>query len=105
MQLQYATNSNSLFVDDTGNPICFDSSELLHEESGFYIRQDKLSEFLDACGYTMVWTSLGEKRVLRSMFRKWKLPPKAIHRCSVYCLRDNKLVRVSETIWEDKLYG
>lgn len=105
LQLQYATNSNSLFVDDTGNPICFDSSELLHEESGFYIRQDKLSEFLDACGYTMVWTSLGEKRVLRSMFRKWKLPPKAIHRCSVYCLRDNKLVRVSETIWEDKLYG
>lgn len=105
LQLQYAANSNSVFVDVNGNPICFDSLELLHVESGFYIRQDKLSEFLDSCGYTMIWTALAEKRILRSMFRKWKLPPKAIHRCSTYCLRDSKIVKISETIWEDKLYN
>jgi len=104
LELQYAKGRNCQFVDLSGELICFDSSETLGDESGFYIRQDKLSEFLDMCGYSLIWTSLREKRILSPMGGKWDLPPKAIHMSSVYHFKDGKLIKTSETLIEDKLF-
>ncbi len=102
--LQYAKGSNCKFVDSSGELICFDSSETLGDGSGFYIRQDKLSEFLDMCGYSLIWTSLCEKRILSPKGRKWDLPPKAIHMSSVYYFKDGKLVKTSVKLIEDTLF-
>ena len=54
--------------------------------------------------YTLVWTSLCEKRILTPPFGKWDLPPKAIHMSSVYYLKDGKITKASETLFEDRLY-
>ena len=102
--LQYVKGSNCEFVDSSGNLICFDSSETLGDEVGFYIRQDKLSEFLDMCDYSLIWTSLCEKRILHPMGGKWDLPQKAIHMSSVYCFADGKLVKISEAFVEDTFF-
>lgn len=102
--LQYVKGSNCQFVDSSGDLICFDSSETLGDEVGFYIRQDKLSEFLDMCGYSLIWTSLREKRILHPMGGKWDLPPKAIHMSSVYYFKDGEIIKNSETFIEDRLF-
>lgn len=73
-------------------------------DTGFYIRYDKLLEFLKSSSYTLVWTSLCEKRILTPSFGKWDLPPKAIHMSSVYYLKDGKIAKASETLFEDRLY-
>lgn len=104
LQLKYLTGSNSAFVDSAGELICFDSSELIGNDTGFYIRNDKLLEFLESSSYTLVWTSLCEKRILTPSFGKWDLPPKAIHMSSVYYLKDGKITKASETLFEDRLY-
>jgi len=102
--LRYAKGSNCQFVDFSGELICFDCLETLGDESGFYIRKDKLSEFLDMCDYSLIWTSLCEKRILSPIRGKWSLPPKAIHMSSIYCIRDGKIVKYSETLIEDTLF-
>lgn len=102
--LHYVKGSNCELVDSSGALVCFDSSETLENEAGFYIRQDKLSEFLDACGYSLIWTSLREKRILHPIGGKWDLPPKAIHISSVYYFKDGGLIKVSETFIEDTLF-
>ncbi len=104
LQLKYLKDSNSAFVDGVGELVCFDSSEILGNDTGFYIRSDKLVEFLENSGYTLVWTSLCEKRVLTPSFKKWDLPPKSIHISSIYYLKDGKIVKASEASFEDKLY-
>lgn len=104
LRLKYMTGSNCQFVDSSGALICFDSSETFGDEVGFYIRQDKLSEFLDMCGYSLIWTSLREKRVLHPMGGKWDLPPKAIHMSSVYYFKDGELIKASEAFIEDTLF-
>lgn len=104
LHLRYSEDSNSLLVDTEGNPICFDSSEFLGLEGGFYIRQDKLINFLDMHDYALIWTFLSEKRILSHTIQNWELPRKAIHRSSVYFLTDDKPMKVSEKIIEDKLY-
>lgn len=102
--LRYAKGTNCQFIDGFGELTCFDSSETLGDESGFYIRQDKLSEFLDVCGYSLIWTSLSEKRILCPMSGKWDLPPKAIHMSSVYHFKDGEIVKDSEIFIEDALF-
>lgn len=102
--LRYAKGSNCQFIDSSGETICFDSSETLGDQVGFYIRQDKLSEFLDMFGYSLIWTSLQAKRILRPMGGKWDLPPKAIHMSSVYYFKDGRLIKTSETFNEDRLF-
>lgn len=73
-------------------------------DTGFYIRYDKLLEFLKSSSYTLVWTFLCEKRILTPPFGRWDLPPKAIHMSSVYYLKDGKITKASETLFEDRLY-
>lgn len=64
---------------------------------GCYLRND--------LGFTaLVWTSLCEKRILTPSFGRWDLPPKAIHMSSVYYLKDGKIAKASETLFEDRLY-
>ena len=104
LQLKYLKGSNSAFVDSAGELVCFDSSELIGNDTGFYIRYDKLLEFLESSSYTLVWTSLCEKRILTPSFGRWDLPPKAIHMSSVYYLKDGKITKASETLFEDRLY-
>lgn len=104
LQLKYLKGSNSAFVDGAGELVCFESSELIGNDTGFYIRYDKLLEFLKSSSYTLVWTSLCEKRILTPSFGKWDLPPKAIHMSSVYYLKDGKIAKASETLFEDRLY-
>ena len=104
LQLKYLKGSNSAFTDSDGELVCFDGLELIGNDTGFYIRYDKLLEFLESSSYTLVWTSLCEKRILSPIFRKWELPPKAIHMSSVYYLKDGKIIKANETLFEDKLY-
>ena len=104
LQFKYLKGSNSAFVDGTGELVCFDGSELIGNDTGFYIRYDKLLEFLKSSSYTLVWTSLCEKRILTPPFGRWDLPPKAIHMSSVYYLKDGKITKASETLFEDRLY-
>jgi len=104
LQLKYLKGSNSAFVDGAGELVCFESSELIGNDTGFYIRYDKLLEFLKSSSYTLVWTSLCEKRILTPSFGRWDLPPKAIHMSSVYYLKDGKIAKASETLFEDRLY-
>lgn len=104
LHLQYLGGSNCQFVDASGELVCFDSREVLGDESGFYIRQDRLLTFLRECGYSLVWTSLCEKRILNSLGNQWDLPPKAIHMSSVYHLNGEKPEQTSQVITEEKLF-
>lgn len=52
LQLKYLKGSNSAFVDGAGELVCFESSELIGNDTGFYIRYDKLLEFLKSSSYT-----------------------------------------------------
>lgn len=104
LKLKYLKGSNSVFVDSMGELVCFDSSELLGNDTGFYIRYDKLLEFVEISGYTLIWTSLSQKQLLKPSFGKWDLPQKAIHMSSVYYLKDGKIIKASDAVFEVKLY-
>lgn len=103
LHLRCLGGSNCQFVDASGELVCFDSQEVLGDESGFFIRQDKFVEFLQECGYSFVWTSLCEKRVLSSLKNQWDLPTKAIHISSVYHLNGEKLEQISQVFIEEKM--
>jgi hypothetical protein len=106
LKLQYRGDSNSLLFDSEGNLICFDSSELLGQDIGFFIAKDKFIEFLEDSNYSLIWTSLQEKRVLKPMDgHQFDLPPKAIHLSAVYAMKQGKIFKSSETLFEDKLYS
>ena len=101
MRLKYISGSNSALADSTGELVCFSNAESLDDNTGFYIRFDKLLEFLNSNGYSLIWTSLKEKRILTPVFSKRDLLPKAIHESSVYTLKDGRIVKASETLFED----
>lgn len=105
LSLQYLRGSNCQFVDASGELVCFDSREVLGDESGFYIRQDRLLSFLREYGYSLVWTSLCEKQILNLLGNQWDLPPKAIHMSSVYYLNGEELEQTSQVITEEKLFS
>lgn len=104
LRLQYKCNSNSVFVDGQGEMVCFDSSELLGQDIGFYIRRDKLIKFLQDNGYALIWTSLCEKDIISRNRKYWNLPPKALHRSAVYQFNDGTITKINENMVEDKLY-
>lgn len=101
LHLRYLRGSNCQFTDASGELVCFDSHEVLGDESGFYIRQDKLLEFLRECGYSLVWTSLCEKRILSPMNGRWDLPSKTLRMSSVYYLKDGEITQTSRVITKD----
>lgn len=65
--MQYG-KENSVLYDENGKILCFDSIELLGEDIGFFIDEEKFSEFLEKEGYSIFWTILSEKRILIGYF-------------------------------------
>lgn len=55
---------NSVLYDSDNKAICFDSSELLNEDIGLFIEQEKFYKFLKENGYRIFWTVLAEKRMI-----------------------------------------
>lgn len=50
--------------------MCFESSELLNEDIGFFIKKESLLQFLKENGYSIFWTMLAEKRILEEPHSK-----------------------------------
>lgn len=65
--MQYG-KENSVLYDENGKILCFDSIELLGEDIGFFVDEEKFSEFLEKEGYSIFWTILSEKRILTGYF-------------------------------------
>lgn len=55
---------NSVLYDSKGEIICFDSSELLGENIGFFIDKELFFKFLENKNYKAFWTILAEKRII-----------------------------------------
>lgn len=55
---------NSVLYDSKGEIICFDSSELLGENIGFFIDKELFFKFLENNNYKVFWTILAEKRII-----------------------------------------
>ena len=103
MQMQYQ-EGNSLCFDCDGNLICFDSSELLGTDAGFFIDKRKLCEFLQDQGCSLIWTSLQEKAIHSSSWVTEGLPPHRLHLSGVYRLSSGCIQKVSEACTEQAVY-
>lgn len=55
---------NSVLYDSNGEIICFDSSELLNEDIGFFINKELFYKYLEERNYKIFWTIIGEKWVI-----------------------------------------
>lgn len=55
---------NSILYDSKGKVICFDSSELLKEDIGFFIDKNSFLQYLQNNNYSIFWTILSEKRII-----------------------------------------
>ncbi len=55
---------NSVLYDSNGEIICFDSSELLNEDIGFFINKELFYKYLGEHKYKAFWTILAEKRII-----------------------------------------
>lgn len=103
IKMQYQ-DGNSLFFDSDGNLICFDSSELFGTDAGLFIEKNRLCDFLQTLGYSLIWTSLQEKEIIGSSTHNEGLPSKRIHLSEVYRLNHGQIQKVSETSTEEPLY-
>lgn len=86
--MQYG-EENTVLYDECGKILCFDSVELLKEDVGFFIDEEKFLEFLERNGYSIFWTVLSEKRIIKEHFtgkREYAMP----HISGVYYLDDGK---------------
>lgn len=59
---------NSVLYDLNGEIICFDSSELLNEDIGFFINKELFFKYLEEHDYKVFWTILAEKRIIAADF-------------------------------------
>lgn len=69
LKLQYG-EGNSILYDAEGKVMCFESSELLNEDIGFFIKKESLLQYLNEKGYSIFWTILAEKRILEEPHSK-----------------------------------
>ena len=97
-------DDNSCMYDSQGNLICFDSSEVLGEDIGFFIDEEQLCKYLDEKELSLIWTSLSEKRVIGAERNTTPLPDKAIHYSAVYRLVNGNVEQVCGKQFVDKLY-
>lgn len=72
LQLVYGKEDTVLY-DRSGNIVCFDSNELLHEDIGFFMNAEAFQSFLSRNGYSVFWTILAEKRILQDSFSIHKI--------------------------------
>lgn len=76
LNMKYGRDNSILYGLDN-KVICFDSTELLNEDVGLFIDQEKFNTFLELNGYKVFWTLLAEKRIISDNFRtgeKYHLP-------------------------------
>lgn len=105
LHLQYGKDDNSCMYDTQGNLICFDSSEVLGEDIGYFIDEEQLCKYLDEKKLSLIWTSLSEKRVIGAERKTIPLPKKAIHYSAVYRLVNGDVEQVCGKQFVDKLYS
>lgn len=60
LKLRYG-QGDSILYNDYGEVVCFESSELLNEEIGFFINKEIFLKYLNEQGYSVFWTMLAEK--------------------------------------------
>lgn len=68
LNMKYGRDNSILYGSDN-KVICFDSIELLSEDVGLFIDQEKFNTFLELNGYRFFWTLLAEKRIMGDSFR------------------------------------
>ncbi|UDN61471.1 SIR2 family protein [Clostridioides sp. ES-W-0016-02] len=94
LKLRYG-QGDSILYNDYGEVVCFESSELLNEDIGFFINKEIFLKYLNEQGYSVFWTMLAEKRVLEEPYMDRKYIQPTIS--GVYTLNgENRLV--GETI-------
>lgn len=86
--MQYG-KENSVLYDESGRILCFDSIELLDEDIGFFIDEEKFLEFLEREGYSIFWTILSEKRIITDQISREMEYPMP-HISGVFFLDDNE---------------
>ncbi len=59
---------NSVLYGSNGEIICFDSSELLNEDIGFFIDKELFFKYLEEHNFKAFWTILAEKRIITGGF-------------------------------------
>lgn len=75
MRLKYG-NGNSILYNDNDEIICFESSELINENIGFFIKKENFLRYLKEQGYSVFWTMLAEKRIIDTTYNysQYKTP-------------------------------
>lgn len=63
LHLKYHDN-NTIMYDDAHKMICFDTCELFGKDVGLYFHKETLLEFLHQRHFKIMWTVLGEKRII-----------------------------------------
>ncbi|MBU3183253.1 SIR2 family NAD-dependent protein deacylase [Clostridium estertheticum] len=63
LDMKYGKDNSTLYNFE-GDIICFDSSELLNEDIGFFINQESFCKYLEDHNYKVFWTILEEKRII-----------------------------------------
>ena len=104
LNLEYGKDDRSCLYDVEGNLVCFDSAELFGENLGYFIDQEQLGKYLNENEFTLIWTSLSEKRIICSDHRASGIPPKAIHYSAVYRFNKGNIEQVFGKQFVDKLY-
>ncbi|NFJ04174.1 hypothetical protein FC905_03780 [Clostridium botulinum] len=87
LNMQYGKD-NSILYDSEGKIICFDSSELLKEDIGFFIDKEKLLQYLHEHNYSIFWTILLEKRIISERYNN-NDNYEQLHISGVYRLDEN----------------
>jgi hypothetical protein len=74
LNLNYQINESYMY-SETGELICFDSSEGNSNHSSLYFRKKALSDFLANNGYKIIWTVAVEKNIVggqdRDTYGQW----------------------------------
>lgn len=104
LNLQYHANSNSCLYDQSGNLICFDSSELLGEDMGYFIEENQLNAYLRKKHLCLIWTSLSEKQIIGPDKKYADIPSKAIHNSEIYQYTDGVINKTYGQVFIDRLY-
>jgi hypothetical protein len=76
LNLNYRINESYMY-SESGELICFDSSEGNSNHSCLYFRKKALSDFLINNGYKIIWTVVGEKNIIggqdRDKYGHWPI--------------------------------
>lgn len=63
LKLKYHEENTAMY-DEAGSLVCFDSCELFDKDIGLYFQKKALDRFLQENNYRILWTVLGEKRII-----------------------------------------